>query len=261
MYFIRHSERLDKTNPEVWKASTRYLENAMDTPLSENGFKIAEKTILDILKKDKREIGQIYSSPAERCLQTAMEFQKKINEKYGILVPIKIENGLIFDVYNEENFIKKFEKRKVIFGKKFQRIIFVDDYMSPRNIARRFGEEKFDLEYKPFVSIKEINSPNSPEKQFNLRLKTVFDLYENINNGKLNIAVTHQENICDIIAQFSFKLKYNHEVDDFRRKYFEGTDYCFWITITIEKDNIEITKLKNKSGAHKITKKFIESLK
>ena len=31
MYFIRHSERLDKTNPEVWKASTRYLENAMDT--------------------------------------------------------------------------------------------------------------------------------------------------------------------------------------------------------------------------------------
>ena len=105
MYFVRHSERFDKVKPDAWKASKRYKDNPQDTPISENGHKIAEKTMQDILRKDSREIGEIYSSPAERCIQTALEFQKQIKEKYSILIPIKIENGLIYDQYNIENYI------------------------------------------------------------------------------------------------------------------------------------------------------------
>lgn len=260
MYVVRHSERLDKTSPDIWKASKRYKENPQDTPLSENGFKIAEKTIVDILKKDKREIGEIYCSPAERCIQTALEFQKEIQKKKGILVPIRIENGLIFDLNNILPIIKKFKKRSVVFGEEIEQIIFVDDYMLPKNIAKRFGMEKFDLEYRPIVSVEEINSPNRPEKQFNMRLNTVFDICERVDETKLNIAVTHQEIVCDTICQFCFRLKTVEELSYFQRKYFDYSDYCFWITVAIKNSKMKVISLKNRDGIHKITKKFMTSL-
>lgn len=256
MYFVRHSERLDQIDPETWKASKRFKENVFDTPLSDNGFRIAKHTIIDILKRDKREIGEIYSSPAQRCVQTAMVFQKQIEKIYGILVPINIENGLIFDFYNVENYIKKFEKNKVVFGQEVKKIIFVDNEMTPKNIGKRFGKIHFNSHYKPFIPIKKINAPNDPQKQFNMRLKTAFDLINRVDENKLNIAVTHQEIIADTIGQFCFKLKYNWEVDEFRRKYFASNDYCFWITVEMKKDKMKILSLKNKDGVKKITKKL-----
>lgn len=258
MYFVRHSERLDKVNPDGWKASKRYKDNPQDTPISENGHKIAEKTIQDILRKDQREIGEIFSSPAERCIQTALEFQKQIKEKYSILIPIKIENGLIYDQYNIENYIKKFEKNKVIFGTEIKKLIFVDEYMKPNNITKRFGEENFDLSYKPIISIKEINANNTPEKQFNMRLQTVMEICTRVDKNKLNISVTNFEVICDIICSFCFRLKYNNELDRFREKYFDYNDYCFWVMVIIERDILKVTDIKNKDGICKITKKFID---
>jgi len=260
MYFIRHSERLDQVSPQVWKDSPRYKENKWDTPLSPNGYKIAEKTILDILENDKREIGEIYSSPADRCIQTALEFQKQVFKTKGILVPIKIENGLIFDFYNVENYIKKFEKRGIIFGENTKKFTFVDDYMKPKNIAKRYGEQNFDNDYKPIISIKKINAKNNPQTQFNMRLNTVFDICDRVDLNKLNISVTHQEIIADTICPFYLKIKYFNEIDKFREKYFATNDYCFWITVDVEKDKMDILSLKNKDGVHPINKKFIESL-
>jgi broad specificity phosphatase PhoE len=119
MYFVRHSERLDHVDPEKWENLKRYKQNKNDSPLSENGFKIAHKSIIEILKNDKRDIGYIFSSPAQRCIETALEFQKEIQRDKGILIPIKIENGLIYNKWCV-NFpvFKKVESNRIIWGNK-----------------------------------------------------------------------------------------------------------------------------------------------
>ena len=42
--YIRHSERLDRTDKKKWKRSKRYKENKYDTPITKNGEKIAKST-------------------------------------------------------------------------------------------------------------------------------------------------------------------------------------------------------------------------
>ena len=84
IYLVRHGFRYDQTENNTWNSSERFIENPLDTPLAEEGKKEIQKLLPHIDDK----IDFIYSSPMTRCIETALEIQKKLN------VPIRIENGL-----------------------------------------------------------------------------------------------------------------------------------------------------------------------
>jgi len=183
MYLIRHSERLDSVDWNKWTKSKRYQENPYDTPITKNGYNIAKQTILDILKNDDHEMGNIYSSPAERCIQTALEFQKQIYKKYKKLIPIKVEYGLIYFNIGPVNALTKYkyEDNKVIFDN--SESFLIDKHMSLKDISKRYGIEKFDMDYKSICSIEKVNSEFvNTEKSLNRIISTIIGLYKNIDN-------------------------------------------------------------------------------
>ena len=101
MYLIRHSERLDFVIPEEWEKNPRYKEHNIDPPITVNGGIIATNKIKIIIDNDFRLVQFIYSSPADRCLQTSRIFQNYILTTYKKLIPIRIENGLIWHTYGD----------------------------------------------------------------------------------------------------------------------------------------------------------------
>lgn len=254
MYFIRHSEKLGSVDKPAWKKMKRSKDNPDETPISKNGYKIADETMLQILDKDKRKIGHIYSSPSERCIQTALQFQKTILKERGIRVPIRIENGLIYWFYPNIFDVKKFEKRRMIMVARKE--TFIDNYMTPTRIAGRYGRDKFDLKYKSVISKNDINNAyNNWQKQIDQRLRAVFSIMSKSNQNKLNIACSHGEIIRDILVQFIEKVKLGKKMLEINSKYFRSDNYCFWLDIQFKNNKMKILKLRNNDGIQKVTKK------
>jgi broad specificity phosphatase PhoE len=249
IYFIRHSEKLDRVNPEEWAKHERYKDKMGDTPITENGYKIAKNAILELLDNDKRQVENIYSSPAERCIQTALEFQKQIYKKDNNLIKIKVEYGLIFFLRtSERNF--QYRDNKII----IQNTI-IDEYMSLKHISERYGKDKFDLEYEPIYTIKQINQEsNNIENQMNQRIDAVYGLYKKIKNDKINICCTHGEIIAETITRYALEIQKNNDLIPYMEKYFHPDDYCFWLNLTIEGEDkkIKLLKHKYKEGIFKI---------
>lgn len=202
MYLIRHSERLDKVDINKWINSDRHKINSLDIPISENGLKIANDKIKNILLNVlKDDLGFIYSSPFTRCIQTSLEFQRFILNKYKVLIPIKIEYGLTFeysydmDLYvDPPKFIIKKNKVKYI----NKNIKIIDNYLKNKNIFKRFGDKLFDIKYKSIISIDEINNPTSLINTMNNRFSAILNISKQINFNKINIICTHGDNMTFI---------------------------------------------------------------
>lgn len=243
IYFVRHSERLDKVNPDKWVKCERYKDKMDDTPITENGYKIAKETILELLNNDKRQVENIYSSPTERCIQTALEFQKQIYKKDNRLIKIKVEYGLVFFSSSDaRNF--KYTDNKII----IQNTI-IDEYMSLKRISDRYGKDKFDLEYESIYTIKQINQEsNNMENQINQRIDTVYGLYKKIETDKINICCTHGEIIAETITRYALKIQKFNDLIPYLQNYFNPDDYCFWLNLTIEDGKIKLLKHKYKEG-------------
>jgi broad specificity phosphatase PhoE len=245
IYFFRHSERLDNANFEEWKTHERYNENKRETPITKNGIDIAKNTILDLLKHDNREVENIYSSPSERCVQTALEIQNQIFKKTGNLIKIKIEYGLVYFINKKQEDINfSFTNNKF----KIKKEKIIDDYMTLENISKRYNKENFDIDYEPIFLIKQINETfGNFEEQLNQRIETVYGLYKKINSNKINICCTHGEIICETIIRFALQIDNFENLIPIIDKYFNPNDYCFWLKLKIDENNkIKLLEHKNK---------------
>ena len=222
---LRHGERKNQSKDikekESWIKSIRFKTNPFDIPLSKNGVQMCLSSIENILSNYSGEFGYIYSSGYTRCVQTSLQFQKFIESEYKIKIPIRIEYGLVpnFEGYVdsiytgfiinqfETNCVVKFSNNKVKIIKPIQ---YIDDYLFEENIYKRYGKKHFDTEYKPFYTIKQINSDfsSTPQDICSNRIDTLVKLSKliygdninNNNNSKLNLIVTHGEIISLIYA-------------------------------------------------------------
>ena len=106
IYLLRHAERIDQSKDqkekEIWNKSIRYKTNLYDVPLSINGIEQAYNGIGKIISKNyKDEFDFIYCSPLTRCVQTALQFQKYILDKFKQIILVRIEYGLSIHMFKE----------------------------------------------------------------------------------------------------------------------------------------------------------------
>jgi hypothetical protein len=242
MYLIRHSERLDFAEEEKWKKSNRFKSNFFDTPLSENGFKIANDKINKILMNiNKEDLGIIYSSPLTRCIETSLEFQKVIKNKYKILIPIKIEYGLTHDFNNQLYIFFPSSKIKII-NNKLEYIKdsskFIDKYLENNNIYKRYGKQNFDITYKSIVSIDSINNESSYINSINKKFSTILKISKKIDLNKFNILCTHGE-VISYTKSFIEKKWNRDNISQFSGK----KNYCSFMKINKKNNELFIDKM------------------
>jgi hypothetical protein len=258
MYLVRHSERLDFVDKQKWIKTDRYKENDSESPITPDGYKIAKQTMIDIMKNDDREIGNIYCSPSERCIQTALEFQKQIYKKYDKKVLIKIENGLIYwlnNIYYNTQTKIKIENNKIVLDQSELKVI--DYYMEPKEIYKRYGIDNFDSKYKPIYSVEKINAEKvNEEKSINRTIKTILKLYSKNDMDKLNILCSHGELLFTLFT-FCSKNKNMSYILPIIYKTFVYNDFCYWFKFDIENDKVKLLELKNKNGIQTIKNNII----
>jgi broad specificity phosphatase PhoE len=208
IYLLRHGERKNQSNDsteiEKWKKSKRYKQNNYDVPLSNNGKKMCKSKITKILQKqitDKTKIGYIYTSPYTRCVETAIEFQKTINELYDIKILIRIEYGIISNFFggvdslyfnNGNTTDIKFINNKVVIKKP---VAYIDEYMENENIFKRFSKSNFDTKYVSYKSLNDINKEylESPQTICNNRIDSFLNLKNIFKQDEFNLIVSHGE--------------------------------------------------------------------
>jgi hypothetical protein len=239
MYVFSHSERLDLVDKNTWIKSDRFSKHSRDTPLTENGIKIANQKINEILTNEN--MGSIYSSPFTRCIQTSLEFQKAIKNKYDILIPIKIEYGLCHEFINQHNLNQLNNSKIIIKNNKIESVTgsYIDKYLENKSIFNRYNKKNFDIKYKSIMTIKEINNEKTLYSAFNKRFNTILKISEQIDFNKINIIVTHNENIT---AYKSFiEQKWNFLYDFVNL--FPHNKFCFHIKLNIKNDKLFIEKI------------------
>ena len=97
IYLIRHAERIDQSKDnkerEFWNNSIRYKTNFYDVPLSLYGIQQAYNKISKILKNYTGDFDYIYCSPMTRCIQSALQFQKYIFDKFLVACHSELVSG------------------------------------------------------------------------------------------------------------------------------------------------------------------------
>ena len=83
-YIIRHSERLDFFDQDVWHQTERFRSNPKDPPITRRGMTIALDATLKIIDNisDIKEYQYIYSSPFSRCIDTSIIIANTIDIKF-----------------------------------------------------------------------------------------------------------------------------------------------------------------------------------
>ncbi len=234
IYFIRHSERIDVSDPNKWKKSERYKENENDPFLSSNGKKIAVEQLKKLMDSKFgsdidciNNIDFIYTSPFSRCIETSIEFRKYILKKYKIDVKIRVDYGLCPQIPGDWIFWFSENKNNIVFKNgNFeikQTTKFLDNQLKQKNIYKRYnGEDNFDCEYESTVSFDDINnefsSSNSYEKSVNNRIKSINEITKNLN--KFSLICTHGEVIMLVKNLLEKKWKNDEE------NLFGGKNYC-----------------------------------
>lgn len=138
IYFHRHGLRQDiidrLLHKRTWISSERYKQHFNDVPLADPD----EPDIHTNAKIINKPLDVIYSSPATRCIQTAIILQKTLN------IPIVIEYGLMEVnivhihalnsnfIYDES--VEVIEINKNIYKKN------IDELMMPESINKRFPD-------------------------------------------------------------------------------------------------------------------------
>jgi hypothetical protein len=152
IWLIRHSKRLAHINVKKWMKTERYNENPYDDPLTKDGYTLAKKAALAFIKQEKnlKKYKYIYSSPFTRCIETSLIFSKTIYKETGILLLVRIENGLNVNESQSHSKIE-FKDGKLNFD---ECDIVMDHKMKASNIFKIFGKYKkyFDQKYEPFIS-------------------------------------------------------------------------------------------------------------
>ena len=204
IYLLRHAERMDQSKNaeerEAWVKSQRYKNNPYDIPLSLNGITQAYIGLNKVLKGFHGEFDYIYCSPMTRCVQSALQFQKYIFEKFNKLVLIRVEFGLAVHLFKEYEMFWlgtniKFKDDKFIVTKLFE---FVDKYLDREKIYKRYGLRRFDVGYKGIVSREQINQDQTYTESIAIRINTIKKIGSCVDKTKLTIICAHCET-CHLI--------------------------------------------------------------
>jgi hypothetical protein len=208
IYLLRHAERIDQSKDikekESWNKSLRYKNNLYDSPLSLHGINQAYINIGKIIPKNyKGEFDYIYCSPMTRCIQSALQFQKYILDKFNILILIRLEYGLAIHLFKENeifwmsNNIKLIED-KFIVTKMFE---FIDKYLDKEKIYKRYTNKRFDINYNSFFSREQINKEQTYTESLNSRINTIKQIAKLVDKSKLTIICAHCET-CHLIYNY-----------------------------------------------------------
>lgn len=210
IYLLRHAERIDQSKDnkerESWNTSQRAKTNLYDIPLSLNGVNQAYSGIAKILKNYKGEFNHIYCSPLTRCVQTALQFQKYILEKFKILVLIRVEYGLSIHLFKENEMFWMGSNIKLV-GDKFvvsKMFEFVDKYLDRDKIYKRYGVKRFDTQYNSIYSREQINNEQTYTDAINTRINTIKIISQLVDKSKLTLICAHCET-CHLLYNYSNK--------------------------------------------------------
>ena len=210
IYLLRHAERIDQSKDikekESWNKSTRCKNNLYDIPLSLFGVNQAYLGIGKILKGFVGNFDYIYTSPMTRCVQSALQFQKYINDKFGTLVLIRVEYGLSVHLFKENEIFWmgsniKLVDDKFIVTKIFE---FVDKYLDLQKIYKRYGAKRFDINYTSFYTREQINKEQTYTDAIATRINTIKQISKIIDKSKLTIICAHCET-CHLIYNYTNK--------------------------------------------------------
>jgi len=208
IYLLRHAERIDQSkNPKeraVWNKSPRCKTNLYDIPLSSNGILQAYSGLNKIIPKNyKGEFNYIYCSPLTRCVQTALQFQKCIQDKFGIIVLVRVEYGLALHMFKENEMYWMASNIKLV-GDKFivSKIFeFVDKYLDKDKIYKRYGAKRFDTNYKSIFTREQINSEQTYTDALASRIFTINQIAKSVDKSKLTLICAHCET-CHLIYNY-----------------------------------------------------------
>ena len=207
IYLLRHAERIDQSKDlkekESWNKSLRYKNNLYDMPLSLAGISQAYLNIGKILKNFKGEFDFIYCSPMTRCIQSALQFQKYILDKFNVMVLVRVEYGLAVHLFKENEMFWLGSNIKLIHDKFIVTKIFefVDKYLDIDKIYKRYGAKRFDINYKTFMTREQINSEQTYTDSVSSRINTMKQIAKLIDKSKLTIICAHCET-CHLIYNY-----------------------------------------------------------
>lgn len=130
--FIRHAERFDRTNSFSWLYNIGTGSYIFDTPLSQNGHKLAYDKAVSF-NENNIKLTKIYCSPYIRTITTALEFAK-IYSNVSVIIDPKISE--------------------------YQPLFSHNTNIAPYGIAGKFPETYHDLETRLDDFIKMILKTN-----------------------------------------------------------------------------------------------------
>jgi broad specificity phosphatase PhoE len=208
---LRHGERPtysdDSSILEKWQNSSRYLENKLDEPLTKIGvietMQTTEK-LLNIIDINKYQY--LYSSPLQRCIQTAICVAYIIKKQTNRDIKIRIEYGLCeqqsmwnYEYVTNNNIIlsetKNTEQKSI--DEKLRLDILIKKY-----------KNYIDADYKSYISGDELYSENSKITMNNF-YKTINNL---IKNNKHIFVVGHGGAVFNHLYYYLTKENFNKEV-------------------------------------------------
>ncbi len=208
IYLLRHAERIDlskdQKEKEIWNKSARCKTNLYDMPLSINGIEQAYNNIAKIIPKNyKGDFNYIYCSPLTRCIQTALQFQKYIYDKFNIVVLVRIEYGLALHMFKENETFWLGSNIKLV-GDKFvvtKMFDFIDKYLDKEKIYKRYGVKRFDINYKSFFTREQINLEQTYTEAINTRIATIKQIAKISDKSKITLICAHCET-CHLIYNY-----------------------------------------------------------
>lgn len=208
IYLLRHAERIDQSKDikerEAWNKSNRCKNNLYDMPLSSNGISQAYSSLSKIIPKNyKGEFNYIYCSPLTRCVQSALQFQKYIQDKFNKIVLVRIEYGLALHLFKENEIFWLGSNIKLV-GDKFvvvKMFEFIDKYLDKEKIYKRYGHNRFDIGYKGIFTREQINSEQTYTDALASRIYTINQIAKSVDKSKLTLICAHCET-CHLIYNY-----------------------------------------------------------
>lgn len=202
--YIRHSERLDRTDTKKWKRSQRYKENKYDTPITKNGLKIARKAYNKLYDSGYKKVDYIYCSPLTRCIQTCLVIKKEIKKKLKKDIKIRIEYGLVEVNYSKPLIFKNGKFTTCTRTKKY-----MDKKLSMENIIKNYGEH-IDTNYNSMTKMKDVSFDKSEMEFLNRCIKTYNGIKKQVKKKDNVIVVAHGGVIFSLYSFFNKKINWDN---------------------------------------------------
>ena len=227
---IRHSERLDRTDPIKWRKSKRFKENMYDTPITANGKIITKNAINKLFNSNYKSIDYIYCSPLTRCIQTALIIRKELKKQFNKDIKIRIEYGLVENNFNEPIIFDK-NKDKFIYDSNSKRK-YLDSKLKINNLIKKY-KNHIDLNYNSIIKFNMVGFDRN-EVDFINRSIEIFKNIKKLHHKDDNVLICTHGGI--IFGVYSYLKK----TYDFTNDEKVAGNYCSMLVTNLNQKKIEL---------------------